>query len=380
MVRRPLRDAERAAHVLSGGRDGLVRGGMRREVDGVRVDARLAGGRTAGEPGCDAHDLGAPHPVLPGDELVGGDADGGGHGRAQLRLERGDRVGHDVRDAARGADCPGGVVLVRLVDAEGRERCVAGKHLGHSSVTPEEGADLGEDPPLDHPQALGVELGVASGDLVELHVDDAHEAPVCDAARDRVGTRGCWGGRRGDSGRVERGVVAQDRPLELAQRRTRLEPVLVAQQRAELAIAGERIGLAPGPVQREQALALQPLAQGLCRSESVELGHQIRMGAERELGIHALLEHRQAALLESRDLDLREPRVGELGEGRSAPERERGAERVDRDVRVALCQRSPCLGREAFEALGVDLVVGGLERVARRSRDDARVADRTTYP
>ena len=104
------------------------------------------------------------------------------------------------------------------------------------------------------------------------------------------------------------------------------------------------------------------------------------MGAERELGIHALLEHRQAALLESRDLDLREPRVGELGEGRSAPERERGAERVDRDVRVALCQRSPCLGREAFEALGVDLVVGGLERVARRSRDDARVADRTTYP
>ncbi len=178
----------------------------------------------------------------------------------------------------------------------------------------EEGAELVEDPPLDRPQPLGVELAVASGDLVELDVHDAHEPPVATRLERRLGSGGRGApARLAHGGRVERRIVAQDRPLELAQRRTRLEPVLVAQQRAQVAIAGERVGLAPRPVQREQALGLQPLAQGLRRGEASSSATRSAWRAERELGIDPLLEHREAALLESRDLDLREPRVGELG-------------------------------------------------------------------
>ena len=313
---------------------------MRCEVDGVRVDARLPGSRGAGETGRDAHHLGAAYSVLPRDELVGGNADCGGRGSPELRRERVDRAGNRIGDAACGADRPRGVVLVRLVDAERRERSVARKRLGHAAVAPEEGSDLVEDPPLDHPQTFRVELALASGDLVELHVHDAHEAPVRHAGRDGLGSAG-RDGRRGDGGRVERRVVAQDRPLELTQRRTRLEPVLVAQQRAELAIAASASTWRPARYSASIALALQPLAQRLCRGAARRARPRVARARR------ARARHRCAPPAPQTDTPrgarppLREPRIRQLGEG--VPRQSASAARSVSTgaVRVAIRQRRP---------------------------------------
>ena len=84
--------------------------------------------------------------------------------------------------------------------------------------------------------------------------------------------------------------------------------------------------------------------------------------------------HRQAAFLEPGDLGLREARVGELRERGPPPERERGTEGVDGRIRVAGLEGAPRIGGEPLEAPGVDLVRLGPQRVARRARDDARLA------
>src|SRR6266511_606348 len=64
--------------------------------------------------------------------------------------------------------------------------------------------------------------------------------------------------RYGDLGwrlrRPERGVLAQDRGLELAQDRRRFEPQLLGEQAAELTVDRECIGLAFAAVQREHEL------------------------------------------------------------------------------------------------------------------------------
>ena len=58
---------------------------------------------------------------------------------------------------------------------------------------------------------------------------------------------------------VERGVLREDRVVEPAQLRPGLDADLLHQRRARLAVGLERLGLAPRPVQREHAAAVQPL-------------------------------------------------------------------------------------------------------------------------
>ena len=236
-----------------------------------------------------------------------------------------------VRHSAGRADRTRGVVLVGAVEAERGERRVARQHLGNASVLLKSARQIVEDAPLDRPQALGIERAVAAGDLGELDVDDAHEPAVGGALERRLRrgrrARGLGGARRG---RVERGVVQQDRALELAQRGARLEAVRVAQQRAQIAVAREGIRLAARSGRaRAGAGPAGARAAGSREREHLELGHEVGVPAERELGLDALLGHRQAALLEPGDLGLREARVGELRERRAAPERERGAKGVD---------------------------------------------------
>ena len=144
-----------------------------------------------------------------------------------------------------------------LVEPERRQHGVARQHLGHAAVLREEACQVVEDAPLDRPQALGIERAVGAGDLGQLDVHHAHE-PAVDAALERRLGLGAAARRLGCArdGRVERGVVQQDRPLELAQLWAGLEPVRVAQQRAQVAVASERVRLAPRAVEREQALGL----------------------------------------------------------------------------------------------------------------------------
>ncbi len=121
----------------------------------------------------------------------------------------------------------------------------------------------------------------------------------------------------------ERLVLAEDRGLELAELRAGVDAELLDEGLARGAVGGERVGLPAGAVEREHELRARPLAEWLRGDERLELGDELRVAPEREVGLDPLLERDGAQLLEPGDLGLRERLVEEVGERRAAPERER---------------------------------------------------------
>ena len=83
-----------------------------------------------------------------------------------------------------------------------------------------------------------------------------------------------------------------------------------------------------------------PLAERLRLDQRLELGHELGMAAEREIGLDALLKRNRAEIFEPGDLRLREGLVGEVGERGATPESERipqrGARRRRRRPRRVL--------------------------------------------
>ncbi len=104
--------------------------------------------------------------------------------------------------------------------------------------------------------------------------------------------------------------------------------------------------------------------------ERLQLGDELGVPAEREIGLDPLLDDDGPQFLEPRDLRLRERLVDEVGEGWPTPERERLAERGLRGLGVVSLQRAPALLGEAREAMDVDVIRGELEHVPRRTGRD----------
>lgn len=88
--------------------------------------------------------------------------------------------------------------------------------------------------------------------------------------------------------------MAQDCALELMQLRTRLDPQLVDQHPACLAVHGECVDLAPGSVQREHQLAAQALTHRMRGDERLQLSDEVGVTAERKLGLDPVFERRHA--------------------------------------------------------------------------------------
>ena len=95
--------------------------------------------------------------------------------------------------------------------------------------------------------------------------------------------------------RGERRVLAQDRALQLAQPRARLEPELLHEPGARVAIDRQRLLLAPRAVEREHQLAAQLLAQRMLARERVELGDQQRHARRAPAPRRSALRPRTAA-------------------------------------------------------------------------------------
>ena len=79
----------------------------------------------------------------------------------------------------------------------------------------------------------------------------------------------------GDRRRVERGIVAEDGELEVAQLSAGFEPELVAQGPAGRSEGVERLGLAPGSVQGEGEPGVQPFAQRVLGRQRAQLADDL---------------------------------------------------------------------------------------------------------
>ena len=122
---------------------------------------------------------------------------------------------------------------------------------------------------------------------------------------------------------VERRVLSQDRLLELSERTPGLDPQLVDECVPAVSVRRERLGLPARAVEREHQLLARPLSERMLGDEGLELTDELAVPPGGEVCVDPLLEAAQVELVQSGDLALGEVRIGELGQGRPAPELER---------------------------------------------------------
>jgi hypothetical protein len=79
---------------------------------------------------------------------------------------------------------------------------------------------------------------------------------------------------------LQGGVVSQNLLVQALQGRGRVDPKLLGQGLPGLLVGPECLGLPARPVQRQQALAPQPLSQRLLLGEPLQLGHDLAVAAE----------------------------------------------------------------------------------------------------
>ena len=153
----------------------------------------------------------------------------------------------------------------------------------------------------------------------------------------------------------ERRVLSEDPRLELAQLGPRLDPELVHERGPQLAECAQRVGLAPGTVERQEPLMPEPLAQRVVRGQRLELRDRLLVSAAGQQRIHLRLERAEAFLLQPRLLRAGELHAVDVGQRRPAPQRQRLVEDPNGSFRIPASQRVTSIGGELLESQSVEL-------------------------
>ena len=155
-------------------------------------------------------------------------------------------------------------------------------------------------------------------------------------------------------------------------------PSSSASSSAHALVGGQRVGLAAGGGERRDQLRGQPLVQRVLGAQRLELRDEPVAVAEREVGRDAVGQRRQPQIVQPRRGGRGEAVVDEVGERRSAPQRQRLAQQLAGARVVAAGAGGAAVGDQALEALRVDLHVEPV--AAGRGRDEPAVAERPAQP
>ena len=118
-------------------------------------------------------------------------------------------------------------------------------------------------------------------------------------------------------------VLPKDRPLQLLERRARIDPELVDERPARVLVGVQRLRLPTRPVERRHQIPAQAFAERMLGDEGLELRDQLVVAPQCEVGIDAELHCCQPDLLEPGDRRLGEGLVREIPERRPSPQRQR---------------------------------------------------------
>ena len=156
--------------------------------------------------------------------------------------------------------------------------------------------------------------------------------------------------------------------MQRLERRLGIQSEFLAEHRAGLLVDAERVGLPPGPVQGHHELAAEMLSEGMGGHQGLELTEHLVVATQSEFGLDAVFERGQPQLFQARDLGLDELAVGEILQGRPAPQAECLTKQTGDSGRVVPEQVSG-LGEDALELDGVHLVGVNRQGVAGRPGD-----------
>src|SRR5215469_3140109 len=105
--------------------------------------------------------------------------------------------------------------------------------------------------------------------------------------------------------------MAEDRRLEIAERRRRFQPQLFVQGAAELAVGVESLGLPAAAVEGEHELAAKTLPQGMVSHHPAQFSSERTRQAQRQLRLVPFFQAGQLKLLQPGNLGLCEGLVAE---------------------------------------------------------------------
>src|SRR5262249_19313863 len=91
--------------------------------------------------------------------------------------------------------------------------------------------------------------------------------------------------RRQNRREVESWILIEDGSLEPAELRSRLDGEGLDEHASRIAICGQGIGLSAAPIQRDHELTAKALHERVPPDEVLELGYELGMVAEGELGL-----------------------------------------------------------------------------------------------
>ena len=121
----------------------------------------------------------------------------------------------------------------------------------------------------------------------------------------------------------------------------RVETELLGEDGAGAAVRGECVCLSLAAVERDHELAPEAFAQRLFRDEALELGHELGVAAEAELGFDPLFQAGQAKRVQALSLEREDAAVAAVRESRPTPERERRPQAILGETGGAANERVP---------------------------------------
>ena len=172
------------------------------------------------------------------------------------------------------------------------------------------------------------------------------------------------------TGQVERRILNEHRALEALQRPAGLEAELLDQDLASLVVDAKRLRLTTRPVEGDHQLCAQALPQRMLGDERLQLGDEVGVAAELELGLDSILRRGRPQLLEPGRLCPRVRDVGAVGERRPTPKTECLAEGHRRLCRLAGPEVRPGLIDDPLEPVRVQLAGLDDEEVAGAPRHE----------
>ena len=143
----------------------------------------------------------------------------------------------------------------------------------------------------------------------------------------------------------------------------RVDAQLLSQELPGPLVGLQRLGLAPRAIQTQQQLPVQPLLQRVLSDQRLQLGDQLGVAAEGQVGLDPDLQDGQVPLGEPGALGLGERLVGELRQRPATPQPERLAQPGRCQLRHP-AERLGALVGEPLEAGQVQLVGVQLQQVA----------------
>ena len=181
--------------------------------------------------------------------------------------------------------------------------------------------------------------------------------------------------------RCQRRVVAEDRLFERSQLRARLDSKVAGQPLPAVAVARERIGLAPVAVERKHQLPEHVLVVRLGRDGALKVGNQLVVATEDEGQVNALGPGGAPLVVEPRRREAGVPLECDIGQCIPPPEAERLVECLQRLVQLVRGHRGACSVETLGEARGVDVARVTLDDVSGCTGDDDRgVTERAPEP